>query len=49
MTLLAEFQVGRTDGWLYATGSGLSTSYGKAPPSAGPFYCSMRRIGTSRA
>ena len=37
MTLLAEFQVGRTDGWLYATGSGLSTSYGKAR-FGGPFY-----------
>ena len=39
-TLLAESQVGRTDGWLHATGAGLSTSYGKGSPTGGPFLCS---------
>ncbi len=38
MTLPAESQVGRIDGWLSKTGSGLSAGYGNAPPRAGRFY-----------
>ena len=37
-TLPAESQVGRTDGWLFSTGSGLHASYRKGPAARGPSH-----------
>ena len=55
MTLPAESQVGRTDGWLLTTGSGLSASCGEAPRQRGfsmkglaeaaAFHCRRARGG----
>ena len=38
----AKVRVGRSDGWLLSTGSGLQACYGEAPPSAGLLYFGSR-------